>query len=181
MRKHTKSYDLVPFKDNSDKVESKRIYDFFDNRRLIMDYLTFYTFRLVDYKKDPTNKSRCPLNNFWDRLRKTKIVDVHLSKTDLKLTRTYSKNLNADLVKAKAVNAISNYSMYLKGATNESNFFSDCVDFINMLNDNDIMKAKRNKSKKRLKINVDDFEDAIKNDVNPRTFSILNLNTGELY
>lgn len=181
MRKHTKSYDLVPFKDNSDKGESKRIYDFFDNRRLIMDYLTFYTFRLVDYKKDPTNKSRCPLNNFWDRLRKTKIVDVHLSKTNLKLTRTYSKNLNADLVKAKAVNAISNYSMYLKGATNESNLFSDCVDFINMLNDNDIMKAKRNKSKKRLKINVDDFEDAIKQDVNPRTFSILNLNTGELY
>lgn len=37
MRKHTKSYELLPFFDNSDKLTSKRIYDYFDNRKLICD------------------------------------------------------------------------------------------------------------------------------------------------
>lgn len=61
MRKHTKSYELIPFFDNSDKLTAKRIYDFLDNRKLICDYLTSKVFRLVEPHepgKNDSNKSR---------------------------------------------------------------------------------------------------------------------------
>ena len=50
MRKHTKTYELVPFRDNSSKETAKRIYDYFDNRKIIADYLTF-EFNMVTHGK----------------------------------------------------------------------------------------------------------------------------------
>lgn len=48
MRRHSKSYDLIPFKDHRNKGECKRIYDYLDNRKLIIDYLTERVFKMVE-------------------------------------------------------------------------------------------------------------------------------------
>ena len=45
MRRHSKTYQLVPFKDNSSHATSRRIYDYLDNRSIIIDYLTHQVFR----------------------------------------------------------------------------------------------------------------------------------------
>ena len=72
MRKHTKTYELLPFFDNSSKGEGKRVYDYFDNWKLICDYLTSKVLRLVEPHepgKNDSNKSRRDLCPFWNALR----------------------------------------------------------------------------------------------------------------
>ena len=48
MRRHSKSYELIPFKDYSQHGECARVYQYFDNRKIIIDYLTDKVFRLVE-------------------------------------------------------------------------------------------------------------------------------------
>ena len=48
MRRHSKSYTLIPFKDYSNHGETARVYQYFDNRKLIIDYLTDKVFRMVE-------------------------------------------------------------------------------------------------------------------------------------
>ena len=62
MRKHSKTYQLVPFRDNSSKLTAQRIYDYLDNRKIIADYLTQYVFRMVKPDGD-VNKSRRDLRS----------------------------------------------------------------------------------------------------------------------
>ena len=56
MRKHTKTYELVPFRDNSARETSKRIYDYLDNRKIIADYLTFMCSAWSNRKVIPINQ-----------------------------------------------------------------------------------------------------------------------------
>ena len=66
-RKGTKSYCLIKHERNKKYGVCKRIYDYLDNRRMITDYLTHDTLRLVDVTTD-SNKSRCDYTNFWKAL-----------------------------------------------------------------------------------------------------------------
>ena len=78
MRRHTKTYELIPFFDYSNDLTSRRIYDFLDNRKLICDYLTSKVFRLVElYEPGKNNKvkSRRDYCAFWKALRNCKITD----------------------------------------------------------------------------------------------------------
>ena len=104
MRKHTKTYELVPFRDNSARETSKRIYDYLDNRKIIADYLTFYVFRLVKPEGD-SNKSRRDLCAFWTALRSCRMIDVNVRPKDVKLIRQYCRKLNSEIMKKRVINA----------------------------------------------------------------------------
>jgi hypothetical protein len=71
MRRHSKSYELLPIHDNSSKGVCQRVYDYIDNRKLIQDYLTFNVFRLVK-SEGVAKKSHRDLCPFWEALRRTR-------------------------------------------------------------------------------------------------------------
>ncbi len=178
MRRHSKSYRLLPLHDNSARTTAKRIFDYLDNRKLIIDYLTFHVFRLVTASGD-TNKSRRDLCGFWKSLRGCRLIDIRLSPKQLKLVREYSRNLNADLVKTRAINSIVNYGFYRKGI-NEDGIMKDVMDALCTLNDNDMQKALRYKAKKSRQLNGDEmaghteFTETYK-------YGIVDMVTGEFY
>lgn len=180
MRRHTKTYELVPFKDNSAHTTAKRIYDYLDNRKLVMDYLTFYTFRLVQLEGD-SNKSRRDLCGFWESLRRCKLVDVLIPPKEIKLIRDYSSDLNGQLVKTRAINSAICYGLYQKGL-NDDPAIRDVMDLLCTFNDNDMQKAIRYKRKRSKQINAQELPGSGLNcSASLFDFEFVDKTTGEIY
>lgn len=177
MRKHTKTYELVPFRDNSARETSKRIYDYLDNRKIIADYLTFYVFRLVRPEGD-SNKSRRDLCAFWTALRSCRMIDVNVRPKDVKLIRQYCRQLNSDIMKKRVINAAVTLGIYTRGINND-NVVQDCVEALCQLNDNDIHDANRYKQKKARQFNSSELADTYVSSVT-HEYQIVNINTGEV-
>lgn len=178
MRRHSKSYQLIPLRDNKPKEAAKRIYDYLDNRKLIIDYLTFHVLRLVEPSGD-VNKSRRDLCGFWKALRSCKLVDIHLPPKQLKLVREYSRKLNADLVRTRAINSIVTYGFYKKGI-NDDSVMQDVVDALCTMNDNDMEKALRYKNKKAQQLNGVELPGYEGSSV-MYNFDLVDRLTGEIY
>lgn len=178
MRKSTKTYCLLPLRDNTAKTTCKRIYDYLDNRRLIIDYLTSKELRLVEPAGD-VNKSRRDYCKFWKALRSTKLVDIKVKKNDLKLVREYTRKLNAEILKKRILNSTVTLGIYNRGL-NEDNPIMDCVQALCQLNDNDIANMRLYKKKKSRQFNVEELAGTVqaKKDI---SFSIINNSTGEVY
>lgn len=173
MRKFSGSIKLFPFRIYGGPL--KRIWEYLDNRKLIIDYLTHDVFRLVDPKTD-SNKSRADYCNFWKRLRNTRLVDCYVPKQQFNVIRDYNNNLNSRYVKERALTYISTFNLYLKGNHNDS-LIDDMTDFICCLNDNDIeyMERARNRKKRQLGSMIDRETAAIIE----RNYSIVDNNTGK--
>ena len=167
MRRHTKTYELIPFFDYSNDLTSRRIYDFLDNRKLICDYLTSKVFRLVElYEPGKNNKvkSRRDYCAFWKALRNCKITDSFVPSEDQALVRTYTRKMNSEVVKARAVKAAITYGIYTRGINDESPL-RDCFEALCMMNDNDVQDAIRFKAKKIRQFNSDELADTMENAV----------------
>ena len=177
MRKHSKTYALVPFRDNTSRLTSKRIYDYLDNRKLIADYLTFYVFRMVRPDGDQ-NKSRRDLCAFWQSLRSCRMVDVNVRTKDVKLIRQYSRKLNSEIMKKRVINAAITLGIYTRGI-NQDTVVQDCVEALCQLNDNDIHDAFHYKQKKARQFNASELADTYVGDVMHK-YEIVNINTGEV-
>ena len=176
-RKHTKTYELVPFRDNSARETSKRIYDYLDNRKIIADYLTFYVFRLVKPEGD-SNKSRRDLCAFWTALRSCRMIDVNVRPKDVKLIRQYCRKLNSEIMKKRVINAAITLGIYTRGI-NQDTVVQDCVEALCQLNDNDIHDAFRYKKKKARQFNASELaETYVSSDTHE--YQVVNINTGEL-
>jgi hypothetical protein len=158
-RKGTKSYCLIKHERNKKYGVCKRIYDYLDNRRMITEYLTHDTLRLVDVTTD-SNKSRCDYTNFWKALRRTKQVDVKKSKVPEKLHREYSRKLDYNLMKKRYIHSAISFSLYGKGINNDD-VEKDFLDNLVMLNDNDIHHAMNYKYKRSRQLNQKDFDGSI--------------------
>lgn len=177
MRKHTKTYELVPFRDNSARETSKRIYDYLDNRKIIADYLTQYVFRMVKPDGD-VNKSRRDLCAFWSALRSCRMVDVNVRTKDVKLIRQYCRKLNSEIMKKRVINAAITLGIYTRGI-NQDTVVQDCVEALCQLNDNDIHDAFRYKKKKARQFNASELaETYVSSDTHE--YQVVNINTGEL-
>lgn len=183
MRKHTKSYELIPFFDNSDKLTGKRIYDFLDNRKLICDYLTSKVFRLVEPHepgKNDSNKSRRDLCAFWKALRSCKLTDTFIPEEDRFLVRTYTRKLNSEVVKSRAVKAAITYGIYTRGINSDSPL-TDCIEALCMLNDNDMHDAYNYKSKKVRQFNANELTDTMENAVKRSSnLMLIDKDTGDI-
>lgn len=182
MRKASKSYELPIFWKNEDKGPAKRVYDFFDNRRLICDYLTTDILRLVE-KTGDSNMSRRPDCGFWIALKRTKMVDVApVPKEISKLQRNYNRRLNAERMKQTVIHKAVTLGMYIKGANDDSPL-SDVMLSLLRLNDNDIHDAKKYKVRKAKQLPRELLESAMSPEDRKRTynFQIIDGNTGEFY
>lgn len=183
MRKHTKSYELIPFFDNSDKLTGKRIYDFLDNRKLICDYLTSKVFRLVEPHepgKNDSNKSRRDLCAFWKALRSCKLTDTFIPEEDRSLVRIYTRKLNSEVVKSRAVKAAITYGIYVRGI-NADDPLTDCIEALCMLNDNDLHDAYNYKTKKVRQFNANELTDTMENAVKRSSnLMLIDKDTGDI-
>lgn len=177
-RKMSKSFKLIPLKDNEDKGVCSRIYDYIDNHSLITEYLTYSTLRLVDRNSD-SNKSRCDCCAFWKVLRSTKLIDAKKAPKELKLIRDYSRNLNSQVVKKRAMSAAVTYGLYTYGI-NDYSAYEDAANLLCTLNDNDIEIMKRIKDKRIQQLNKQLYADAA-SEPKERTYAIIDLQTGEYY
>lgn len=178
MRRHSKSYELIPFRDNGHAGECKRIYDYLDNRKLIMDYLTHDVFRLVE-KTGDSHKYRRPLCGFWKALRETRYIDVKLTPEQVKLVRSYNRRLNVESQRRRVINSAVTLGFYLRGLNDDSPI-QDCFEALLKMNDNDIEKAMQYKNKKRRQLNVDELSDVFE-DAATHTFEIVRTDTGDIY
>lgn len=178
MRKHSKSYQLVPFRDNSSKEISKRIYDYFDNRQIIADYLTHSVFRLTDINDDNQKKSRREYSPFWKALRQCKMIDVKPTPKQIKLIRNYTRKLNSEILKKKAINSAVTLGIYQRGINND-NPIQDLVEALCRLNDNDIQDALRFKTKKIRQFNRDELSNTYESS-ETHDYELLSRSTGEL-
>ena len=175
MRKHSKTYQLIPFRDNSARLTARRIYDYLDNHKIIADYLTWHVFRMVRPDGD-SNKSRRDLCAFWQALRSCKMVDVNVRIKDVKLIRFYTRKLNSEMMKKRVINAAVTLGIYTRGI-NDDTVIQDCVEALCQLNDNDIHDAFRYKQKKARQFNASELADTYVNSA-VHQYQILNIDTG---
>lgn len=178
MRRHSKSYVLVPFKDHNNKGETKRIYDYLDNRKIITEYLTNTVFRLVDY--DPEiKKSERPMCAFWQALRRTKCLDMKMTSDEVHLFRNYNRKLNKDAVKKRFINAAVTFGLYARGE-NSDHPLQDAFEVMVTMNDNDVHNARAYKTKKLRQLNKEELSEVfVSNELH--RFRILDDQTGALY
>lgn len=178
MRRHSKSYELIPFHDHKDKGEASRIYEFLDNRKLISDYLTEKVLRLVDYDAN-VKKSEREMCAFWKALRRTKCLDVKMTSSQAKLIRNYNRKLSADAVKKRFINAAITFGLYTRGENNVSPM-QDAFEAMLRINDNDLHNAQKYKQKKLRQLNPDELAEAFSGCVE-HPFRFVDSDTGALY
>lgn len=178
MRRHSKSYELVPFKDNRDKGEAKRIYDYLDNRKIIQEYLTYNVLRLVKTDGNP-KKSKRELCAFWEALRRTRCLDMKMTSDEVRLIRNYNRKLNTENMKKRVLNSAVSLGFYTRGINTDSPL-QDAFEALLKFNDNDIKNAMAYKNKKRLQLNTEELADVFESNELHR-FQLLDKETGELY
>lgn len=178
MRKGSKTYNLIPFRENRLKGCAERVYDYLDNRPLISEYLTRDIFRLVEPSGD-SNKSRRDYCGFWKALRAAKMIDARKLPEQLHLTRDYHRQLNKEQMKKTVLNKVVTFGIYSKGLNND-NPLKDCMDALLRVNDNDIQDAIRYKQKKSNQFNEDELA-AVCDDVVEHDFALIDKASGEIY
>lgn len=178
MRRHSKSYELIPFKDYSVYNECARVYQYFDNRKLIIDYLTDKVFRMVE-KTGDEKKSRRPLCGFWAALRKTKCIDMRMTPEEARLVRNYNRKLNVDSMKKRVLGSAVTLGIYTRGINNDSPFQDACEALLRM-NDNDIRNAVTYKAKKLKQFNPDELSEVFESD-DLHGYMLLDERTGEVF
>jgi hypothetical protein len=174
-RRMSKSFNLRPLSNNKDKGIERRIYDYFDNRALITEYLTHSILRLVKPEND-VNKSRCDYCEFWKRLRSCRMVDVKKSPNNLKLIRDYTRVMNKEVVKKRMISSAVTYSLYTKGINSDESM-NDVADLLLRLNDNDIHEMRRIKDRRVLQLNKILLQDSLQN-LPDKRFSVIDIETG---
>lgn len=178
MRKGTKSYSLLPVCDNSAQGICRRVYDYLDNRQIIIRYLTHDIFRLVEATGD-ANRSRRDYCGFWKALRSAKAVDMHRLPDEVGLIRVYNRRLNQEAMKRTLINKAVVYGFYRKGV-NDDSVMDDCMGALLQVNDNDIVNALRYKKKKSLKFNQDEFQGEVKDNASYK-FVLVDKDSGIVY
>lgn len=178
MRRHSKSYELLPIHDNSQKGETQRIYDYLDNRKLIIDYLTENVFKMVEREGDP-KKYRRPYCGFWKALRRTRCLDMKMTAADQKLVRNYNRKLSVESMKKRVINSAVTLGIYTRGINNDSPF-QDCYEALLRMNDNDVYEAQRYKQRKLRQLNRDELAGVYESSEVHR-FRLLDESDGTLY
>ncbi len=178
MRRHSKSYELIPFKDYSQFGECARVYQYFDNRKIIIDYLTDRVFRMVE-KTGDEKKSRRPLCRFWDALRRTRCIDMRMTPEEARLVRNYNRKLNIDAMKKRVLCSAITLGIYSRGLNKDSPF-QDAYEALLKMNDNDIYNARLYKSKRLRQFNPEELSEVYEGGELHR-FRLLDEDTGELF
>lgn len=178
MRRHSKSYELIPFKDYSQHGECARVYQYFDNRKVIIDYLTDKVFRLVE-KTGDEKKSRRPMCGFWEALRRARCIDMRMTPEQARLVRNYNRRLSIDAMKKRVLCSAVTLGIYSRGINGDSPL-QDAYEALLKMNDNDIRNAMDYKAKRIRQFNPEELAGVYEGGKLHR-FRLLDEDTGEIY
>lgn len=167
----------------------KDVQQFLKYKKPVIDYLTNYVFRMVDPKlKGYERKRNKPANAMWILLQNVSMDKPVLDK-DFELVREYQSDLDKELIVNKVVSNVATFSLYHNNI-NDSNFGSDMVDYLNYINENDMVDYNKKKAKKALQVTpkLEKLSQKIKNDkeilvtheCNSEEYVIIDTTTGEI-
>lgn len=155
MRKMSKSFCLIDLHP-SHKVDH-RINMFLENHELITDYLLTSVLRLVD-RSTALKKSECTDTPFWQSIKRTKMIDVRKKNKNISpLHRDYSREHSIELVKNSFINKAVTLGLYTRGVDYKEDIQTTIADNMCLLNDNDVKRAERYRSKVSLRLNKKDW------------------------
>ena len=156
MRRMSKSFCLVDLHP-SHKVDH-RINMFLENHALITDYLLTSVLRLVD-RNTALKKCECTDTSFWQSLKRTKMIDVRKKNKNISpLHREYSRERNIEVVKNSFINKAVTLGLYTHGLDYKEDIQTTIADNLCLLNDNDVKRAERYRSKVSTRLNKNDWE-----------------------
>ena len=134
-----------------------RIKTYLDNHQLITDYLLESVLRLVD-RNTALKKSECTDTPFGQSIKRTKMIDVaKKNKNIAAMHRDYSREHSIELVKNSFVNKAVTLGIYTHGLDYKEDIQTTIADTLCILNDNDVKRAERYRSKVALRFNKNDF------------------------
>lgn len=155
MRRMSKSFCLVDLHPGNEV--DHRIKTYLDNHQLITDYLLESVLRLVD-RNTALKKSECTDTLFWQSIKRTKMIDVaKKNKNIAALHRNYSREHSIELMKNSFVNKAVTLGIYTHGLDYKEDIQTTIADTLCILNDNDVKRAERYRSKVALRFNKNDF------------------------
>lgn len=155
MRRMSKSFCLVDL--HLSNAADHRIETYLDNHELITDYLLESVLRLVD-RNTALKKSQCTDTPFWQSIKRTKMIDVSKKNKNIAaMHREYSREHSIDLVKNSFINKAVTLSIYTHGLDYNKDIHTTIADSLCILNDNDVKRAERYRSKVSLRFNKKDF------------------------
>lgn len=108
--------------------ELKRIYQIYNNRCIFLDYLTTNTMYFV------SELTTLKYQSWWNRIVNKKLSNVY--KSNEKIVRDYSKNIDFESALTRSINSIGTASIYKNRV--ETDLVEDVSMMLGMLNDNDI-------------------------------------------
>lgn len=108
-----------------------------------------------------------------------KLIDVKKDDHDVKLQRDYSRNLDAEIVRKRALSASISYSLYVNGL-NDFSAVEDAADMFCILNDNDIEYMNRTKEKRKKQLNKLLYDKETEGS-REKNYSIILHDTGEIF
>jgi len=167
---------------------AKKIYLILDNLQVFHDYISCNNdrndgvIRFIDFKaknrfgRPWTEKSKFPTADWWKRLQSVR-VNRKFKADHVDLIRKYQKSLSVDILRKRIINMMGTHSLYVRGE-NDSDTFSDCADFLSLLNENDIERAIDYKQKKMtlLADRLGDVQGSFQ-----RTVNIVDQETGQIF
>lgn len=155
MRRMSKSFCLLDL--HPSNAADHRIETYLDNHELITDYLLESVLRLVD-RNTALKKSQCTDTPFWQSIKRTKMIDVaKKNKNIAAMHRDYSREHSIELVKNSFVNKAVTLGIYTHGLDYKEDIQTTIADTLCILNDNDVKRAERYRSKVALRFNKNDF------------------------
>ena len=131
---------------------------YLENHELITDYLLTSVLRLVD-GSTALKKSDCQDTAFWQSIKRTKMIDVRKKNKNIApLHRDYSREHNIELMKNSFANKAVTLSIYAHGLDYDKDIQETVADSLCLLNDNDVKRAVRYRSKVKTRLNKKDWE-----------------------
>jgi hypothetical protein len=169
---------------------ARKLYRILDNKQVFHNHIVCKNddsgvIRFLDYKaknkfgKPWTDKGKFPTADWWIRLQNVK-VNRRFQVEDVKLMREYQTNLSIEILKKRTTNSIATLSLYIHGMDTKKDVYSDTLDYMAILNETDIEKAKDYRKRKETLFHnrLDKVEGVSKID---KHFKLYDLETGQSY
>ena len=114
--------------------------------------------RLVD-RNTALKKCKCTDTPFWQSIKRTKMIDVRKKNKNISpLLREYSREHNIEVVKNSFINKAITLGIYTHGIDYKEDIQTTIADNLCLLNDNDVKRAERYRSKVSTRLNKKDWE-----------------------
>jgi hypothetical protein len=146
----------------NDETARKTIYSLFTQMNDIIEFITKDTVRFVKYKGKyaKIHRTERPMSDWWLRLRRAKAVEIGEDYFNLEYIRHYQHDMNLERQKILTVGKLASMGAYTSIKTgifetakeSESTVAEDMIKLLELMNDNDVSKYYKRRTKKQKEI-----------------------------